>query len=205
MAKRRIPTREECFAGILPVLANATAHRDAADVLAGRGQHGFAVAHLIYALEESEKARTLAKVAIGELLTEEAIRRGLYEHKDRHVGAMAKSWSSGGAVIDFVAEDVRERVGLRPKRTNVQRWADVDARHPEVLPKDWPESAGTRRERNLYVDLREDGWSGPADTPAVEFERLRPAVNALLTYLRAAYEREIVPLIRMVGAPTETQ
>ncbi len=37
MAKLRFPTCVECFAGILPVLANATSHRDAADVLAWMG------------------------------------------------------------------------------------------------------------------------------------------------------------------------
>jgi AbiV family abortive infection protein len=198
VAKRRIPNRDECFAGILPVLANATAHRDAAEALAEAGQYGFAVAHLVYALEESEKARTLAKVAMGESLTEDEIRRGLYEHKDRHVGALAKSLSSGGAVMDFAAESLRERVGLRTKRTDAQRLAVIDARHPEVLPMDWPDSARATRERNLYVDLRESGWSGPADTAAREFERLRPAVTMLLKYLRAAYEREIVPLINGV-------
>jgi AbiV family abortive infection protein len=201
MARRRVPTRAESLAGILPVLANATAHRDAADVLAASGYYGFAMAHLVLlALEESEKARTLAKVAIGEALSEDAIRRGLYEHKDRHVGAMAKSWSSGGAIIDLAAESLRERLRLRPARTDAQRLADIDARHPEVLPKDWPETAGSIRERNLYVDLGGTGWSEPAATRATEYERLRPAVNTLLAYLRAAYEREIRPL---VGATPE--
>ena len=194
MAKRRIPTREEALAGIRPVLANATAHRDAADALAATGQFGFAVAHLVYAIEESEKARTLAKIALGEPLTKDEIRRGLYEHKDRHLGAMAKSASSGGAVVDFMAESVRERVGLRPRRSDAKRWADVDARHPEVLPPTWPQTAGATRERNLYVDLREDGWSGPADTAAAEFARMRPAATQLLIYLEAAFEREIAPL-----------
>ena len=196
MSKRQIPTREQCIVGIPHVLANATAHRDAADVLAAAGRHGFAVAHLIYALEESEKARTLAKVVLGENLTEDQIRRGLYEHKDRHIGAMAKSLSSGGAVIDFVAEGMRERIGLRPAKTDAQRWATIDARHPEVLPKDWPETAGAVRERSLYVDMREDRWSGPSDTSVVDFQRLRPAVSSLLLYLQAAYEREIEPLTR---------
>jgi hypothetical protein len=66
---------------------------------------------------------------------------------------------------------------------------------------DWPETAGSIRERNLYIDLRESGWSGPARTLAAEYERLRVAVNTLLAYLRAAYEREIKPL---VGADTKS-
>ena len=199
MAKRRIPTREEALVGIPQVLANATAHRDAADLLAAAGQFGFAVAHLVYAIEESEKGRTLAKIALGERLTQGEIRRGLYEHKDRHLGAMVKSASSGGAVVDFMAESLRERVGLRPRRSDAKRWADVDARHPEVLPPSWPQTAGATRERNLYVDLRGDGWSGPADTAAAEFERMRPAAAQLLIYLNAAFEREIAPLIATVS------
>ncbi len=196
MTKRRLPNREEALAGVSPVLQNATAHRDAADALAAAGQHGFAVAHLVYALEESEKARTLAKLAMGVALSDEDIRRGLYEHKGRHVGAMAKSLSSGGAVIDYVAETVRERVGLRIGRTDAERWAMIDERHPEILPKNWPETAGAVRERNLYVDLREGGWSGPAHTAAADFHRLRPAVTNLLLYLEVAHQREIVPLTR---------
>ena len=195
MAKRRIPTREECISGIPLVLANAQNHLEAADILAQAGRYGFAVAHLVYALEESEKGRTLGKIALGEPMTDETIIRGLYEHRDRHVGAMAKSWSSGGAVMDFLAESLRERVGLREQRTETERWSDVDARHPEVLPLDWPETAGSTRERNLYVDLREAGWASPSDTDAVAFERLRPAVASLIIYLRAAYQREIAPMV----------
>jgi AbiV family abortive infection protein len=199
MAKRRLPSRDQCIAGIPVVLANAEEHLEAADVLAGAGKHGFAVAHLVYALEEGEKARTLGKVVLGEAMTEDQIRRGLYEHRDRHVGAMAKSWSSGGAVVDFLTEGLRERVGRRPVRTETERWADVDARHPEVLPVAWPETAGSTRERSLYADLREAGWMSPVDTGAAEFERLRPAVASLLLQLRAAYQREILPLVGAIS------
>lgn len=99
--------------------------------------------------------------------------------------------------MDYLAESLRESVGLRPARTDVERWADVDAHHPEVLPLDWPETAGNTRERNLYVDLRDEGWVGPAETNSVAVDRLRPAVASLLTYLQGAYQREIIPLTRL--------
>ncbi len=100
MAKRRIPSRDQAISGIWPVLANADGHLEAADVLAAAGKHGYAVAHLVCALEEGEKARTLAKLALGEPMTEDEIRHGLYEHRNRHVGAMTKSWTAGGAVMN---------------------------------------------------------------------------------------------------------
>ncbi len=56
MGKRRLPTREECISGIPLMLANARAHFEAADTLAATGKYGFAVAHLVYALEESDQA-----------------------------------------------------------------------------------------------------------------------------------------------------
>ena len=68
------------------MLDNARAHLEAADTLAGAGKYGFAVAHLVYALEESEKGRTLAKVVLGDTLAEDELYRALYHHPERHVG-----------------------------------------------------------------------------------------------------------------------
>jgi AbiV family abortive infection protein len=192
VAKRRVPTRDECITGIPIVLANADQHLQAADQLASAGCYGFGVAHLIYAQEEAEKARALGKIALGGAMTEDEIRRVLYDHRARHIGALAKSRSSGGAVVDFLADTLRERIGMLPSRTEAQRWVDVDARHPEILPPDWSEVAGAERERGIYVDLRDGGWTGPAQTEATSFERLRPSVVRHLLYVRAAYEREIL-------------
>lgn len=161
MGKRRIPTREECITGIPIVLANAKAHLVGADTLAQGEQYGFAVAHLIYALEECEKARTLGKIALGVSMAEDEIKSGLYEHKERHVGAMVKSVSTGGALLEFVAESLRESVGKRSERREAELWGEINAKHPEVLPADWPETAGDMRVRNLYVDLRDAGWGAP--------------------------------------------
>jgi hypothetical protein len=91
-------------------------------------------------------------------------------------------------------------IGRLPTRTSQERWADVDGRHSEVLPLDWPETAGATRERSLYVDCGDAGWTSPADTLAGEFDGLRPAVAQLLLYLAAAYEREIALRIPPVTA-----
>jgi AbiV family abortive infection protein len=195
MVKRRVPTREQALAGVLPVLQNADAHLGAADALATRGFIGFAVAHLVYAIEESEKARPLAKIALGESLTDAEIRSALYEHRERHLGALAKSLSAGGTVMDYLAESLRERVGLSPPRTDDERRDMINERHPDVLPSDWPETAGGVREHALYVDLRDDGWHSPQNATEDEYSRLRPSVVTLLRYLAAAYEREIAPLL----------
>jgi hypothetical protein len=54
-AQHRIPRRDEAISGIKPVLTNADGHLKAADVLAAVGTHGYAAAHLVYAVEEAEK------------------------------------------------------------------------------------------------------------------------------------------------------
>jgi len=176
------------------MLDSARAHLEAADILASGGKYGFAVAHLVYALEESEKGRTLAKVVLGDALSDEEIYRALYHHAERHVGALMKSWSSGAAVMDLMAEGLRERIGVRPERTEQERYDEVISRYPEVLPEDWPETAGATREQSLYVDLGEGGWASPLRADSSAYERLRPAVATLLDYFSAAYQREIVPI-----------
>jgi hypothetical protein len=95
-----------------------------------------------------------------------------------------------------MVESLRESVGIRPDRTAAERWADIEARHPEILPKDWADTAGTTRERSLYVDLREGRWSGPEMAGPADFERLQPTVTGMLEYLERAYEREIKPLTK---------
>lgn len=194
MRQRRLPTRDECVAGIPLVLENADGHVAAADALAASGHVGFATAHLILALEESEKARTLGKVAMGEPVSQAELRAAMYEYRPRHVGALGKSWTSGAIplIMEAQKERIWEKLGRAPAKTDEERWTELLARHPEVLPPDWAENAGALRERSFYVDLDERGWTTPSDRPRADFDRLRPAVGRQLLHLRAAYEREIV-------------
>ena len=110
------------------------------------------------------------------------------------MGAMGQVVDLGaiGIVVDTQRDYLWERLGKRPPRTDDERWREAVERHPEILPLDWPETAGPMRERSLYVDLSEKGWTSPSDTATSEFQRLRPAVARQLQYVRAAYEREIV-------------
>ena len=166
--KQRIPNAEESLKGIPIALANARSHLECAALLAERGFAGPARSFLILSIEESEKARTLGQVALGEPLTESEIRARLYTHPPRYRGALRKSWSQG-ATMTYVAESLRERIGLQPKRHDDDRWAEVLSQHPEVLPVSWPEIAGDLREAGFYVDLGDDRlWHRPADVPLTE-------------------------------------
>jgi AbiV family abortive infection protein len=189
-----LPSKEECRQGIALALNNADEHFGAADLLARGGRFGFAVAHLVYALEESEKARTLGKVVIGDILTEDELRSALRDHRARHIGAVGKSWTSGAVALFMQSskEGLLERLNQLPARAESDRWEDILAAHPEVLPEDWSEQAGPTRERGLYVDFAGTRWSSPSDATEADFRRLRPAVGRQLAYIRAAYEREVL-------------
>jgi AbiV family abortive infection protein len=186
-----VPNDGESLTGIPIALANAQAHLDCAGLLAAAGFAGPARSFLILSMEESEKARTLGQIALGEALTESEIRGRLYSHPPRHRGALRKSWS-GGATGTYVAESLRERLGMKPERSDTDRWAAALAQHPETLPVNWPEIAGHLREAGFYVDLRDDDqWHSPHDVPTRDYETLRPAAVHLLASARTAYEREL--------------
>jgi AbiV family abortive infection protein len=193
--KRRLPTSDEARRGIPVVLANAEQHLAAADLLVdatGGGNVGFAAAHLVLAIEEAEKARTLGQIALGDELTEKEVRERLFNHPARHRGALTKSWSSGAAMMDFLAEGLRERLGMGPSRSEEARWTDVMARHPEVLPPDWPDTAGEVREGGMYADMDDDGtWRDPDGVDRAVYDQLRVAAAQLLAHHWAAYRREI--------------
>jgi AbiV family abortive infection protein len=180
--------------GIPLALANGDEHLAAADVLAENAKFGFAVAHLVYALEESEKARTLGKVVIGADVPAAQLRAALHEHRARHAGAVGKSRTSGATAMFMEMNKQRlvERLKHMPARQEDEIWEDALAAHPEVLPEDWAEKAGTIREQSLYVDLTESGWTSPSGTDVALYQRYRPAVARQLLYVRAAYEREVL-------------
>jgi len=190
---RRIPSRAECLDGIPIILDNAEAHLAAADVLVEAGHVGFAIAHLVLAIEESEKARTLDKVVLGDPVPEADLRAVLYQHPARHKGALGKSWTSGAIslLVDFEKEGLWQKLGRSPLQVEQSRWEETISRHPELLPRDWDNTAGPLREHSLYVDLVDGGWTSPGDTAKAEFDRLRPAVARQLVYVRTAYLREI--------------
>lgn len=189
--KRRLPTDEQALSGIPVALGSASKHLECADVLAERGFTGQARSLLILSIEESEKARTLGQIALGEPLTESEALARLYTHTPRYRGALRKSWS-GGATGTYVAESLRERLRMKPKRTEAQRWSAALASHPEALPLDWADVAAVVREAGLYVDIGDDGrWHSPADVPLGEYEALRPTAVHLLRRMTAAYHREL--------------
>src|SRR5215471_1495508 len=63
---RRLPKPHEAFDGVPLTLANAESHLRAADLLAGAAEYGYAVSHLILALEECDKARVLGMIWLNE-------------------------------------------------------------------------------------------------------------------------------------------
>jgi AbiV family abortive infection protein len=189
--KQRVPNEEEALKGIPVALATAQAHLDCAALLAEKGFAGPARSFLILSIEESEKARTLGQIALGEPLTEPEILARLYTHRARHGGALRKSWSRG-ATGTYVAESLRERLTMKPERSDPDRWAAVLAHHPEALPVDWPELAGDLREGGFYSDLKEDDqWHGPDKVPMSDYDILLPAAVHLLSNASAAYEHEL--------------
>jgi AbiV family abortive infection protein len=187
---RPLPTPQQAFDGVSLALANAERHLHCADLLAGEGEHGSAAAHLVLAIEETDKARVLGLRWLDEGdLTDDEARKRLFSHPPRHEAALAKSWTSG-VVWTASAEALRERLGLRVPRTDAERWADALAQHPEALPGDWPEIAGSLRESGLYVDLQDDGsWHTPGDVTEADYQRFRPAAAEAIRYTQAAFER----------------
>jgi AbiV family abortive infection protein len=86
--KRRLPTPEEAFAGIPLALENAERHLRSADLLAGKGEHGQATAHVVLSLEETDKARVLGMLWLDEDdLTEDQARARLFDHRTRNEAA----------------------------------------------------------------------------------------------------------------------
>lgn len=129
--KQRIPNDEESLKGIPVSLANAQAHLDCAALLAEKGFAGPARSLLILSIEESEKARTLGQIVLGELLTETEIHDRLHWHLPRYRGALRKSWSRG-ATATYAAESLRERLKMKPKRSDHDRWQAALAQHPDT-------------------------------------------------------------------------
>ncbi len=143
--QREIPSADVALRGIPIVLKSSKAHPDCAAILAEHGHFGAARSHLILAIEESEKARTLGQIVLKDPLPEGTVRLRLYSHSERHIGALRKSWSQG-ATVDYAVDSLRERLRLKPAQSDEQRWQLAIARHPEALPEDWPARANQLRE-----------------------------------------------------------
>jgi AbiV family abortive infection protein len=168
---------------------------ECARVLAVEQLYGPAVAHLIYAIEETEKARSLGQIWINSWqgrrhgdAADDELRDRIFGHPARHKAAAAKSFATG-PFWTMMAESTRERVHLSPPRTPQERLAMAYAEHPEALPLDWADRAEAMREAALYVDLRDGSWQSPGQMTVTDYEQLRPMVVAHLRYTRAAFEQ----------------
>src|SRR2546425_399438 len=196
MARQRIlPTPQQARDGVPLALDNADRHLDAGRVLAVEQLHGPAVAHLIYAIEETEKARALGQIWVNSWqrrgngdATDHELRRRIFDHSARHKAAADKTWAIG-PFWTVMAEATREHVRLSPQHTPQERVAIALAQHPEALPLDWHDRAGPTREAALYVDLGADGWHTPGDFAAETYESLRPMAAGYLRYTRTAFEQ----------------
>jgi len=176
-------------------LENADRHIKAAEALAVAKLYGVAVAHLIYAIEEAEKARSLGQLWINSWqrrshgdATDAELRARIFDHSPRHRAAAAKSFAIG-PVWTVIAEETRERVRLAPARTPQERLAMAFEEHPEALPLDWDGRAGPMREAALYVDHFEGRWHTPGEFTVRDYETLRPMAAGYLRYTRAAFEQ----------------
>jgi AbiV family abortive infection protein len=196
MPRRRVlPTPQEALEGIPLAIANAGRHLDAASVLAEAHLLGPAVSHLIYSIEEAEKARSIGQVWLNswqphrpDRPTDTELRDRIFDHRARHEAAANKSWASG-PFWTVMAEATREHVRLSPARTPEQRVAIAHAAHPEALPADWEQSAYLLREGALYVDLRDDGWHTPDEFAAEDYESLRLKAVHYLRIVTTAFEQ----------------
>jgi AbiV family abortive infection protein len=196
MARERIlPTPSQARDGVPLALENAARHLDAARVLAVEQLYGPAVAHLVYTIEETEKARAFGQIWLNSWqrrgpgdATDDQLRDRIFNHSARHKAAAMKSWASGPFWTAMAAE-TRERVRLSPGRTQQERVAEAYAQHPEALPLDWEKHAASIREGALYVDLRADGWNTPGQITAANFESMRPMAVAYLRGAIGAFER----------------
>jgi AbiV family abortive infection protein len=193
--RRTLPTAQEALDGIPLAIANAARHLDAARVLADAGLYGPAMAHLVYSLEEAEKARSIGQVWLNsweprrpDRPTDDELKARVFEHAPRHKAAASKSWASG-PFWTAMSEHTRERVRLSPAQTAEQRVAMAYAAHPESLPLDWEDKAYLIREGALYVDLREDGWHTPDQFVANDYTALRLQAVHYLQGVTAAFER----------------
>jgi len=196
MARPRIlPTPQQARDGMPLALDNADRHLDSARALAGKQLYGPAVAHLIYAIEETEKARALGQVWLNSWqrrghgdATDGELRKRIFDHSARHKAAADKTWAIG-PFWTVMAEATREHVRLSPQRTPEERVAMALAQHPEALPLDWHDRAGPTREAALYVDLAADGWHTPGEITAETYESLRPMATGYIRYTRMAFEQ----------------
>ncbi len=188
--KRRLPTPNEAFAGIQLALENAERHLRCADLLAGKGEYGQALAHLVLSLEETDKARVLGMLWLDEGdLTEEQARARLFDHRIRNEAAFAKSWTIG-MLLTAAAEALTDQATGGARRSDAELLAAAMAQHPEALPADWPETAGRAREAGLYVDMDDNGtWHTPRDVTEADIQRFKPAAEGLLNNAKLAFAR----------------
>jgi len=200
LSKRSLPTPKQALAGIPVAIENAERHLRSADLLGANGDYGPAVAHLVLALEETDKSRVLGMLWLDESdLTEAEARKRLFDHAARNAAAFAKSWTIG-VVWTAMSEFIEDQAPGTTPRTDAQRWARALAQHPEALPEDWPEVAGGLRESGLYVDLKPDGtWHTPAAVTKADYERFRPAAVHMIGYVKAAFERHKAERARSAG------
>lgn len=196
MARSRVlPTPQRAFEGIPLAIENAARHLDAARLLSEALSYGLAVAHLVYSIEEAEKARSLGQVWLNswqgprpDRPSDADLLARIFDHPARHRAAANKSWASG-PFWTMMAEATREHVRLSAARTPEQRVAMAHAAHPEALPADWDSRAGFIRESSLYVDLRNDRWHTPNEITADEYTVLRAQAVHYLRLVTAAFEQ----------------
>src|SRR5439155_7474476 len=171
---RKLPTPEQARQGVPLALENADRHIEAARVLAAAQLHGQAIAHLIYSIEETEKARSFGQLWINSWqgrrhgdATDAELQGRIFDHSPRHAAAAAKSFAIG-PVWTIMSEATRERVRLSPPRTPQERPAMAYEEHPEALPGDWDDRAGPMREAALYVDHLDGRWRTPGEFTALD-------------------------------------
>jgi len=192
----RLPSATQAAKGAELALANSHRHLRCSTLLADSGEFGVATAHLVLAMEEAQKAYTLALVASGIAPNEVGLKDMLHRHDVRHRGAFldtlmmaqfdmmkhhrerldAKYDLEGAAPPPNVREEYAEAL-LNDVRALTQHSPDTD---PTIAAFDWFGKAANRKNRGFYVDYADSQWLNPGDVDSRLYEQGLGVANRFL-------------------------
>lgn len=191
-------------------IANSRGHCRAADILAAAGLHGYAISHLVFAVEEAGKTHILTDLAmttgffgpremtaaeVRARLKPRSKRAGLNSHTIKQRFAAIQSWSwPNGDVLGVLGAAKAIPPSAPLGSPEVQAFT---AKFGSLIPPGW--DGETAKQAGLYVDPAETGssnvWRSPAQIGVQEWEQLRPRAEACIL----AEEQRVAAVERFFG------